>query len=306
MNKAIIVGANGFIGSQLISFLKNKDVEIYALVAKGTEYSILPQCRNIRYFEFELSSIKNLAASFENDFDVLFHLAWVGVNPNLRNDYSVQTQNIIYGLDVMEFARSIKARRVVVAGSASEYAYCNEIITGNNIPAPSDMYSASKVATHYLCKTFANNNNIDLIWTSISSVYGPGRDDNNLISYTIKSLLNREKPKFTKLEQKWDYIYISDLIEALYYLGKDGKGGKNYPIGFGTHKTMREYVEIIRKIIDPDLPIGIGDLPYKGETIDNQMLDISDLKKDTGFTPKYTFEKGILNTIDYFRNKYNL
>lgn len=306
MKKVIIVGANGFVGSQLISFLKSKDLEIYALVAKGTEYSSLPQCKNIKYFEFELSSIKNLAVSFENDFDVLFHLAWVGVNPNFRNNHSVQMQNIAYGLNVMEFTKLINAKRVVVTGSASEYAYCKETITGYNIPAPSDMYSASKVATHYLCKTFANNNNIDLIWTSISSVYGPGRDDNNLISYAIKSLLNKEKPQFTKLEQKWDYIYIDDLIEALYCLGKDGRGGKNYPIGFGSHKTMREYIEIIRKIINPDLPIGIGDLPYKGAIIDNQILDISDLKKDTGFMPKYTFESGILNTIDYFKNKYNL
>ena len=65
---------------------------------------------------------------------------------------------------------------------------------------------------------------------------------------------------------------------------------------------MNEYVKIIRDAIDPSLPLGIGDLPYKNKTNDNQILDISSLQKDTGFQPKYTFEQGIKNTIDYFKN----
>jgi len=303
MKKVIVLGADGFIGSRLVCFLSKKNIEICALVAKGTEHSFISKLNNVKCIEFELSSIVDVSKLLDENYDTLFHLAWAGVNPSLRNDYHTQTQNIIYGLNVMEFAKSMNIKRVIASGSASEYAYCEETITGKNVPAPSDMYSASKIATHYLCKTYANNNEIDFIWSSISSVYGPERDDNNLISYAIKSLLNGEKPIFTKLEQKWDYIYIDDLIEALYYLGMHGKGGKNYPIGFGSYKSLEEYVNIIRKIINPDLPIGIGELPYKGSSIDNQILDISELKKDTGFSPKYSFEAGILNTIDYFKKK---
>ena len=56
------------------------------------------------------------------------------------------------------------------------------------------MYSASKVATRYVCQTYARLHNIDLIWTLITSIYGSGRNDNNLISYAIQSLLKGEKP----------------------------------------------------------------------------------------------------------------
>ena len=66
---------------------------------------------------------------------------------------------------------------------------------------------------------------------------------------------------------------------------------------------MNEYVEIIRRIINHDLPLGIGDLPYKNPNkIDNQMMDISALKRDTDFSPYVSFEEGISKTIDYFRN----
>jgi nucleoside-diphosphate-sugar epimerase len=65
---------------------------------------------------------------------------------------------------------------------------------------------------------------------------------------------------------------------------------------------MAEYVKILRDKIDPSLHLGIGDLPYKNKTIDNQVLDITALKADTGFAPRYTFEQGIELTINYFKH----
>ena len=88
---------------------------------------------------------------------------------------------------------------------------------------------------------------------------------------------------------------------ALQALGEKGKSGKLYPIGSGEHQQMVEYVKIIRDKIDPTLPLGIGDKPYKNKTIDNQIMDISELIADTGFAPRYTFEQGIEETINYFK-----
>ena len=60
---------------------------------------------------------------------------------------------------------------------------------------------------------------------------------------------------------------------------------------------------MLRDMIDTKLPLGIGDYPYKNPNkIDNQVLDISELKKDTGFEAKYSFEQGITKTIEYFKN----
>lgn len=83
-------------------------------------------------------------------------------------------------------------------------------------------------------------------WLLIGSVYGPGRNDNNILTYTIKALLNNEKTKFSKLEQMWDYIYIDDLIDALYLVGNYGKPGAVYPVGSGIAIPLREYIEKIK------------------------------------------------------------
>ena len=203
---------------------------------------------------------------------------------------------------MIDFAITNHIRRVLFPGSASEYACGHGIVDGKQVPAPSDIYSAAKVANRYVCQVYARQRNVETLWTAITSIYGPGRNDNNLITYAIKSLLFAEKPSFTGLEQVWDYIYIDDLVSALAAVGERGKADKIYPIGSGVSMKMSAYIEIIRDLIDPDLPVGIGDLPYKNKVIDNQIMDIRDLTDDTGFVPKVSFEDGIRQTITYFKN----
>lgn len=303
MNKVIVTGANGFIGSHLCLHLANQGCQVIALVAKGFPYDFLLNQDGITCIEFTLDDLSSLNGDpiFEGS-KIIYHLAWSGVSTTFKNETMTQVQNILYGIKVMEFANDNSIRRVIIPGSASEFACGKEIINGHNEPAPSDLYSASKVATRIVCQTYARQHNIEFIWAAITSIYGPGRNDNNLISYAIKTLLKGEKPSFTGLEQQWDYLYIDDLMSALQAIGEKGRNGKIYPIGSGEHRQMAEYVKILRDKIDPTLPLGIGDMPYKNQTIDNQILDISELITDTGFTPKYSFEKGIDLTIKYFKN----
>lgn len=304
-NKVIITGANGFIGSHLAFHLASQGYEVVALVAKGFPYDFLLNKEGITCIEFTFENLDELNGNkaFEG-VQTIYHMAWAGVSTTFKNEVMTQAQNIQYGIKVLEFAEQNGIHRVVVPGSASEYACGQGVIDGHNIPAPSDLYSASKVATRYVCQTYARQHNIEFIWTAITSIYGPGRNDNNLITYAIKTLLKGEKPSFTGLEQQWDYLYIDDLMSALQAIGEKGKDGKIYPIGSGEHQQMCEYVKVLRDKIDPSLPLGIGDMPYKNKTVDNQILDITELKADTGFEPSYSFDQGIELTINYFKNQH--
>lgn len=302
MKKVVVVGANGFLGSRLSIALADNGYSVVALVDRRFPYDSIKNKQGITIQEFILEDIDELndALIFKN-VDTLYHFAWAGVNAHARNNAEVQVQNVMYGLKVVEFAEHHKIKRVVIPGSAAEEGCGDGIITGHEMPAPSDMYSTAKVATRYICQTYAHQNNIDLIWALVTSIYGPERNDKNLISYVIQTLLKGEKPSTTGLEQKWDYLYIDDMIRAFILLGEKGVGGRIYPVGSGEHKQMREYVEIIRNMINPSLPLGIGDIPYKNPNkIDNQVLDISNMKEDTGFSPQYTFEEGIKKTIEYY------
>lgn len=304
MKSVIVLGANGFLGSKLANTLAARGCSVLAMVDGRFPYEHLKHIDRIRTIEFSLSRLEDLNDYPDfNSVDTLYNMAWSGVNALSRNEAEEQAQNILYGLKVMAFAKHHNIKKIIVPGSASEVSCGGSTITGREIPAPSDMYSAAKVATRYVCQTYADQHDIELIWTLITSVYGPGRNDNNLISYTIQSLLKGEKPQYTKLEQKWDYLYIDDLMNAFFLLGEKGIGGKVYPIGSGIYHRMRDYVEKIRDLINPSAELGIGTLPYKKKNvIDNQMMDITELQKDTGFVPKVSFADGIVEVIKYFKN----
>lgn len=304
MNKVIVIGANGFLGNKLTRYLSEKNLSILAFVPKGFDYSNVSSIPGIKCIEFSFGNLNALDTLDEiKGVDTIYNMAWIGVNAKDRNNEEIQLSNIQCNVEVVQFAKRNGIKRLLVPGSAAQYACSGRIIDGTGSPAPSDLYSAAKVATYYYCNTLCNLYGIELIWPLVTSIYGTGRDDNNLLSYVIKSFLKGEKPSTTKLEQRWDYLHVLDLIEALYLLGEKGIGGKIYPVGSGESKSLKEYVEIIRDMINPELPIGIGDLPYKTSRIDNQVLYINELKEDTGFIPQYTFSEGIQEVINFFKTQ---
>ena len=302
MRKVLVIGADGYIGKRLTKHLSQIGISVVAMVPQSLYDIFSREFPEISCKGFDFSSLLETDYStFLKDVDTIFHLAWAGVNAKDRNNANVQSANFMYNIRVIQLAVKYQIKRLVIPGSAAEFSCSGRIIDGTGMSAPSDLYSATKAATRDFCAVLCRQHSIELQWTLITSIYGPGRDDNNLISYVIKSLLKGEKPSCTKLEQKWDYVFIDDLVNALALIGEKGKAGKIYPIGSGEHRTLREYVEIIREHINPELPIGIGDIPYKSDRIDNQIMDISELQKDTGYIPSFSFEKGIKSVIDYYR-----
>lgn len=303
MKKVLIIGANGFLGSKLTQYLVDKKVSVLAFVPSGFDYSNISSLLGVTCVEFSFGNLNALDHIEElNNVEMAYNMAWIGVNAKDRNDEVLQLSNVGCNVEVVGFLKRNGIHRLIIPGSAAQFACSGRVIDGTGSPAPSDMYSAAKVATYYYISTLCMINSIELIWPLVTSIYGTGRDDNNLISYVIKTLLKGEKPQTTKLEQKWDYLHVSDLIRAFYLLGERGKGGKLYPVGSGESRTLREYVEIIRDLINPSLSIGVGELPYKNCQIDNQVLDTTLLKEETGFEAKYSFKEGIQEVIDFFKN----
>lgn len=298
MKSAIVAGADGFLGKALVKKLIKKDIKVYALMRHIDKAEANENVSNIK---FDLNDLQSLQNVLPNNVDVYFNMAWSGVSSSVKNDYYMQMENIKFYLATMELVNKINCQRVVFPGSTSEYAYTEMPITANSLPAPSDAYSSCKIAARYICQIYAAENGQSFIWAPISSIYGPGRNDNNLITYAIKTLQAHKIPKFTKLEQIWDYIYISDVVDAFFLLGdKESLKSGIYPIGSGQHRQLKDYVEIIKNIINKDAILEIGALPYKTNRIDNCIVDITKLSTSTGFNASVDFEDGIRRTIKYF------
>ena len=109
--------------------------------------------------------------------------------------------------------------------------------------------------------------------------------------------------------QNYDFIYIDDVSNAFYLIGERGIDGTNYIIGSGIVKPLKEYIQIVGDIansyIHSNIKLGFGNINTNAVFLPEYCFDISQLEKDTGFTPCVSFEEGIRITVDWIFHNHN-
>jgi len=300
VKRVIITGGTGFIGSWLTEEMINNKIEVIMLVRDKSKCDKLIK-DGINVVEYYSETYEQLKQS-KVEIDAFYHLAWAGVAPEKKNDRVIQINNIDLAMEMLEYASEIGVKRFIATGTVAEYAFCEDVMDVNAKQTPNDLYGASKTAAHYMLETWARTLNMPFNWIVIPSTFGEGRRDNNILTYTIKTLLAGEKPSYGYLTQMWDFLYVGEVVRALRLIGEKGHYSKCYAIGSGVYRPLRNYVETIRDIINPDLPLGIGDKPSLSDKAFSSCVSIKELTADTGFVPQITFEEGISRTIEYYKN----
>ncbi|MBO6205817.1 MAG: NAD(P)-dependent oxidoreductase [Lachnospiraceae bacterium] len=299
--KAIVTGSTGFIGSWLTLELLNNNYQVVGVVRNSNK--LMPEIKNHPNFSCINKDICSLKSTdfIENEYDVFFNLGWAGVSPEQKNSIDMQLSNITMSLNAIQVCKELNCRLFVSSGTVAEYALTTDVMDLGAKQKPNDIYGATKVAVHYYLEVRARQLNQPFIWTVVPSTFGERRIDNNIITYTIRSLLNNVKPQYGTLEQMWDFLYVSEVVRALRLIGEKGKTGKVYGIGSGEYRPLKEYIETIRDIINPNLDLGIGEIPSFSKQSFSSCVNIYDLIHDTGFKPEISFSEGIKRTIEWFQ-----
>ena len=295
--RAILTGATGFIGSWLAQQLLQNQVEITVITRNASK--LLPEFlndRNCIIIEKDVGSIE-IEDFATGGYDYFFHLAWGGVAPEEKNNVELQLHNVAISLKAMEVANALGCRKFIASGTVAEYALRKGVIDVNGKQSPNDLYGAAKVAAHYFLEVRARQLGQNFNWVILPSTYGPRRTDNNIITYTIKSLLKGEKPMYGSLAQMWDFLYVEEVVKAIIAIAEKGLPDKGYGIGSGRYRPLSSYAEEIRDIINPALPLGIGEKPNESGKTSSSCVNIYDLIADTGFIPKEDFVQNIKTTI---------
>lgn len=305
--KIVITGADGFIGSHLSKYLAREEDEVYAIVIpKSPIKDRITNVAGIHIIEGDMNSYETLVEHLPKNPDAFIHFAWAGVAPEDRKSIEVQKSNLDLTMNAIKLAATIESAKFVFPGSTFEYIYSEKIINRYTTPSPQDAYGATKVAARYYSSMLCNQLNVPFVYAVISGIYAADRIDNNVINYSITKLLYREKPSVTKLEQLWDYVHIDDVIHALDLIIDSGKNGGFYVIGHGDNMPLANYIYLIRDLINPELPLGIGDVPYTSDKMPMSCVDLTEIHEDTGFVPQISFEKGIVDVIEKIREREGL
>ena len=307
INKIVITGPTGAVGVALINEFISKNVEIYAICRVNSKrINNIPKNKLVHIIECNMDQYKYLINVLPHDIDVFYHFAWDGTYGESRNNSVIQTKNIEYSMDSVFLAQKLNCKVYIGAGSQSEYGHTNSMKGPFDPCFPDNFYGASKLATSYMTRTYCSQVGIKHIWCRIFSLFGPYDGEYTMIMSSIKKMLNNEECQFTAGEQIWDYIYSKDAAKAFRLIAEKGIDGSVYCIASGNTRRLKDYINSMHMLVNNNCKISFGTIPYYEHQAMNLVADVSNLKKDTGFEPTYTFEEGIIDLVGIIKNENNL
>ena len=277
MARCLVTGHKGFIGTELFTRLQREGHEVLGIDLKEGN-DILNVLKE--------DNIEEKYLDFSPDF--IFHLACIPrVAYSVEQPVQTMRNNVIAGSLVLNYAKQVKASRVIYAGSSS--------VVGNG-SGPASPYALQKLATEIECRIYSSLYEIDTVTLRYFNVYSETKMDGNPYAtavakwrHSIKSGIN---PFITgDGEQRRDMAYLGDIISAnLFALEYHGRfNGEFYDIGTGNNISLNEIKEIVLQH-NPEVKFDYvtardGDVLFT-------KADISKIKK-LGWNPDMSIKEGM-------------
>ena len=154
-----------------------------------------------------------------------------------------------------------------------------------------------------MMETYCKNIGLPFVWLQFSNIYGVGNKTGNLVSYTLGELMAGKEAAFGPAQQPYDFIYVDDLLEAVYRLGASNTKLSFYYIGSGSPRILKEYLLRIGELAGMKDKVGIGIRPDDGIKYDFSMFDTTPLREAIGDYVSTPFEEGIKKTINWLKEQ---
>lgn len=298
MKRVIVTGANGFIGSSLVKKLVEKGIEVVA-VDMSFASPRLPETPLITKIEsgVDVSLIEKLPIG---EFDAFYHLAWRGVNGAEKADPTVQLANIQMAVDCANICKQLSVKKYLCAGTVAENATFSLSLLKQT--SGGMMYGVAKYACNLIVEDYCKNIGLPFVWMQFSNIYGVGNETGNLVNYTLGELMAGKEATFGPAQQPYDFIYVDDLIEAVYRLGEKETPKAFYYIGSGTPRKLADYLLKIGELVGCADKVGIGVRADDGIKYTMEMFDNSDLVSAVGEYVSTSFDEGIVKTVKWLKS----
>jgi len=300
--RVLVTGATGFIGSYVARRLaEEKDVHTTFLARASSDpwrfADVLPKVTRL---DVDLSDGEKLTAALATAKpDVVVHLAWKGVG-NAERNAPVQMENLPDTLALIRAAHAAGARAFVGLGSQAEYGPQTGALAETAQTQPTTLYGVTKLATSHFARHACGELGMRYAWVRVFSTYGAKDNPSWMIPSLIMQLLAKKRPPLTPGEQRWDYLHVSDAASAIATVALNDAATGVFNLGSGEARTIRTIVEQIRDTIDPALPLGFGEVPYRPDQVMHLEAKIDRLRA-VGWSPKMTLERGMAETVAWYR-----
>ena len=330
MKTMLVTGGCGFIGSNFIKKILQKDSSIYIINLDKLTYAgnlmNLSSISNKRYTLVKGDICdKRLVESLFNKYNfqsVVHFAAESHVDRSIDGPSDFIQTNIVGTLNLLEYSKKFylksKNKNFKFLHVSTDEVYGSLGISGkfleNSPYAPSSPYSASKAGSDHLVRAWNKTYDLPVLITNCSNNYGPYQFPEKLIPLMIINALNNKSlPVYGKGDNVRDWLYVLDHCDAIYTVLERGEIGQTYNVGGNNEIKNIDVIEAICDILDHLIPKGNSESYKKlihfvqdrpGHDF-RYAIDASKLNSKLGWFPKESFESGLEKTIRWYINNKN-
>lgn len=312
----LITGGSGFVGRNLINRLLETGAKIYVIDKHDT--GSLENYPEVTFLQLDISHFQDVKSAIEKvNPNIIFHLASIVtasrdlnlidtmMEVNLRG-----TTNILKAITINNGTIAMNGaiagnqclECMINFGTSEEYGNQAVWLDETLREEPASPYAILKLTTSRFCNWFSNMYHIPITTVRPANLYGPGQPKDKFIPYIIENCLKNQRVDMTYGEQKRNFIFIDDFIDAILLIAeKERNLGQIYNIGSESSITLRAVVESIMEITHSNPVVNFGAVPYR----ENEMMvfDLNiDKIKALGWTPQYGLADGLQRTIAYYQS----
>jgi NAD dependent epimerase/dehydratase len=317
MNRALVTGADGFIGSHLVEELLQRGYFVTAIVQYNSfnSWGWLDHIENEKMLNIISGDIRDphFCMNIIKDIDVIFHLAALIAIPYsyLAPDSYLDT-NIKGTLNICQAAKQNGNIKVIHTSTSEVYGTALYVPIDEKHPKqPQSPYSASKIAADMIALSFYNSFGLPVVVARPFNTYGPRQSARAIIPTIITQIASGKKEiKVGDLSPTRDFNYVKDTVYGFIAIAESGDKsiGKEINISSNSEISMEDTFYLIKKIMKSEVIFVQDDQrlrPAKSEVFrlwgDNKL--ITDL---TNYRQLFDIEKGLTKTIEWYMDKSNL
>jgi UDP-glucose 4-epimerase len=304
IERILITGGAGFIGSHLVEALHKKHKIIVLDNLSTGSLSNLPNSENIIFIKGDIRD-RNLIFSIFQEFkpSKVFHLAAVAsVQESIVNPVETHQTNFDGTLNLLEASKKFSPSKFIFASSAAVYGDYKELPKKEDMPVfPLTPYAVDKYASERYVLNAYELYGLPTVALRFFNVFGERQSPSSPYSGVISIFVDRIKKHLSGINtqiviygdgtQTRDFIYVKDVIKALILVSnKKETNGKVYNLGSGKQTSLLQVLDTFKELV-PSLP----PILFEKERPGDIKFSVADINKITslGFSPSYSLKEGL-------------
>ena len=312
--KILVTGADGFIGSHLTEELVKQgfDVKAFSLYNSFNTWGwldTLPQdiMENVEVFTGDVRDPNGVREAMKGT-DAVFHLAALIAIPFSYHSPDAYVDTNIKGtLNVLQAAKQLDLDKVLITSTSEVYGTAQYVPIDESHPYQGQSpYSATKIGADRLAESFYRSFGLPVAIVRPFNTYGPRQSARAVIPTIITQLLaGKEEIRLGSLTPTRDFNFVKDTAQGFIEIYRSDKTvGEEINIATQNEISIGELAEELIRQINPQAKIVCDEerlRPEKSEV--NRLLGSNEkIKMLTDWEPRFTFEEGLAQTIDFFRD----